>query len=144
MPQKVRATALTKPKNVLLCNLGTEHLFLFGSVKILSLIHIQMCIRDRSYGISGNSAVSAYQTQGGLGKTMYAYLINNMISPYSTTQRVKGGLLSTIPVSYTHLNPVYLLPCYSIRKRLMQRATPALCSRRVPMPGICLLYTSGS
>lgn len=30
-----------------------------------------------SYGISGNSAVSAYQTQGGLGKTMYAYLINN-------------------------------------------------------------------
>ena len=27
--------------------------------------------------ISGNSAVSAYQTQGGLGKTMYAYLINN-------------------------------------------------------------------
>lgn len=34
MPQKVRATALTKPKNVLLCNLGTEHLFLFGSVKI--------------------------------------------------------------------------------------------------------------
>lgn len=30
-----------------------------------------------SYGISGNSAVSAYQTQGGLGKTMYAFLINN-------------------------------------------------------------------
>ena len=34
------------------------------------------------------------------------------------------------------MNPVYLLPCYSIRKRLMKRATPALCSRHVPMPGI--------
>ena len=29
-----------------------------------------------SYGISGNSAVSAYQTQGGLGKTMYSFLVN--------------------------------------------------------------------
>ncbi len=41
-----------------------------------------------SYGISGNSAVSAYQTQGGLGKTMYAYLINNTgkTEPMATIQ----------------------------------------------------------
>lgn len=31
-----------------------------------------------SYGISGNSAVSAYQTQGGLGKTMYSFLVNGV------------------------------------------------------------------
>ena len=31
-----------------------------------------------SYGVSGNSAVSAYQTQGGLGKTMYAFFINGV------------------------------------------------------------------
>lgn len=31
-----------------------------------------------SYGISGNSAVSAYQTQGGLGKTMYSFINNGV------------------------------------------------------------------
>lgn len=31
-----------------------------------------------SYGISGNSAVSAYQTQGGLGKTMYSFIAKNV------------------------------------------------------------------
>lgn len=31
-----------------------------------------------SYGISGNSAVSAYQTQGGLGKTMYSFITKNV------------------------------------------------------------------
>lgn len=30
-----------------------------------------------SYGVSGNSAVSPYQTQGGLGQTMYVFDINN-------------------------------------------------------------------
>ncbi len=33
-----------------------------------------------SYGISGNSAVSAYQTQGGLGKTMYSWLVSGVES----------------------------------------------------------------
>lgn len=31
-----------------------------------------------SYGLSGNSAVSAYQTQGGLGKTMYSFINNGV------------------------------------------------------------------
>lgn len=34
-----------------------------------------------SYGISGNSAVSAYQTEGGLGQTMYAFDVNGSETP---------------------------------------------------------------
>lgn len=34
-----------------------------------------------SYGISGNSAVSPYQTEGGLGQTMYAFDVNGSEEP---------------------------------------------------------------